>query len=529
MARARREISFLAFFLMWADLRGWKAPELHIAMCVWLENCKAPVRVLKIFRGAGKSTLYAVYKAWRLYRDCEHVSLVWSEDTKLAKKLTRDVIAILRRHPLCVGMLSKQVGAEQFWVTGATDARNASMAAYGVLSNTTGSRAHSVDFDDVEVPKNIRTPDAREKLRERIAEATHILVPGGQETYIGTPHTHHSLYDEQIEGGAEELRIALFGAHRRIGQVENRLRFPRPFDASHDGYYLFVGIGQQAQLVPVKVEGEHLVAATPVTGLVDIYARCAWPERFDRADLLRRRRRTRTLNAWDSQYQLESKPLHEVRLDPDLLRCYAVQPTLIRSNGQVRMMLGNTHIVSVGARWDCALGKVHRDVSAFCVLFADEAGHYFWHVADALTGDADAQSALIRKRVIEYQIPAVVVETNGPGTFAPPILRKVLAGTGCAVIDKFTTVNKNRRILDAIEAPLIGGFLWAHESVFDAVRDQMADWKPEVTVQPDDYLDAAAGAISEQPQRIGRVIADPQHVQIADWRPAGGVFEVQVH
>ena len=150
-------------------------------------------------------------------------------------------------------------------------------------------------------------------------------------------------------------------------------------------------------------------------------------------------------------------------------------------------------------------------------------------MADALTGDADAQSEAIRKRVIEFQIPAVVVETNGPGTFAPPILRKVLAGTGCAVIDKFTTVNKNRRILDAIEAPLIGGFLWAHESVFDAVRDQMADWKPEVTVQPDDYLDAAAGAISEQPQRIGRVIADPQHAQIADWRPAGGVFEVQVH
>src|SRR3546814_9152067 len=45
-----------------------------------------------------------------------------------------------------------------------------------------------------------------------------------------------------------------------------------------------------------------------------ICAGCAWPERFDLTEIQKRRKETRTLNAWDSQYGLEAKPLTEVRL-----------------------------------------------------------------------------------------------------------------------------------------------------------------------------------------------------------------------
>jgi hypothetical protein len=44
--------------------------------------------------------------------------------------------------------------------------------------------------------RNIGTPEAREKLRYRLGEQTFILIPGGQELYVGTPHTHDSLYTE---------------------------------------------------------------------------------------------------------------------------------------------------------------------------------------------------------------------------------------------------------------------------------------------------------------------------------------------
>src|SRR3546814_7080031 len=82
-----REVSFLTFFIMWAKLQGWTVPLLHVRICVWLEHCTDPERVLMVFRGAAKSTIYAVYKAWRLYRDRAHRSLVWSRSEEHTSEL----------------------------------------------------------------------------------------------------------------------------------------------------------------------------------------------------------------------------------------------------------------------------------------------------------------------------------------------------------------------------------------------------------------------------------------------------------
>ena len=539
MSTPKRKVNFLTFFMIWSRIMGWQVPPLHIQLCQWLENCSDPVRVLMVFRGAAKSTLYAIFKAWKLYCDPTGRSLVWSEDTRLAKKMTRDVIGILRRHPLCKGMLPQHVGADEFWCVGYKDNRNPSMAAYGVLSNATGSRADDIDFDDIEVPKNIRTPEAREKLRDRTSEATHILVPGGQKTYIGTPHTHDSMYDEQIEGGAALLKIPMF-AHQKRFEADSKMvqgrTFKVDFDAGPDGYYVFIGIHKFAMLleegVNYKRSGRTFTLALPPNNTVDIYAGSAWPERFDRKDLIRRRRDTRTLNAWDSQYQLEAKPLHAIRLNPDRLRAYDVQPVIEHANGSVRMMLGQSQIVSASAWWDCALGRLSGDDSALSIMLQNARGNYFWHVAEGLTGDVFQQCQRIRELVLSLQIPRVVVETNGPGAFAPPILRKALHGTGCGVGEEFSSVNKNKRILDAFEAPLSGRFIWAHVDVIARVKDEMKDWKPNVKEQPDNFLDSGAGAISEAPQRIGKFIGGQSPVtslkQRDSWRPNEGHFEAEL-
>lgn len=530
---AKPPVNFLTFFLLWARIMRWSVPELHVRMCLWLEECHATTRVLLVFRGAAKSTLYAVFKAWRYYRDATHRSLVWSEDTKLAKKMSRDTIAVLRRHPLCRGLLPQQVGAAEFWVAGAVDARNPSMAAYGVLSNATGSRADAVDFDDVEVPKNIRTVEAREKLRERISEATHILVPGGQETYIGTPHTHESIYTEQSQGGAAVLKIPLFQHHVRYDAANGVERLPVGFKPAADGYYVFEGIGRGARLLEpgtdyTAQDGEILLRRS-VTALLDVYAGCAWPERFTRTDLARRRARTRTINAWDSQYQLEAKPVHDIRLDPERLRLYDLEPVIERVQGGVRMRLGETVLVGVTTYWDCALGRPGGNDSVFSAIFTDDKGHLYWHVADALRGDLDAQCGRIRTHVIRYQIGRVNVETNGPGGFVPPILRKHLAGTsaGVGAVQRTSAQSKNKVILDAFEPPLSSRFLWVHASVAQGpLWAQMKDWNPAVLDQPDDYLDSGAGAIRATPVRIGRLIGEPERaVPEEHWRPGEGQFE----
>lgn len=545
----KRPISFLAFFLMWAKVQGWTVPALHVRICHWLEHCDDPIRVLQVFRGAAKSTIYAVYKAWQLYCDRTWVSLIWAADGPLAKKLTRDTINVLRRHPLCGGMLPTKPGSQMFWVDGATDARNASMTATGVNQNVTSARARAIDYDDVEVPKNIRTPEARENLRARIQEATFILVPGGQETYIGTPHTHNSIYPEMIAAGAASLRIPLFEDAVRYEDTDKALRYAVPFEPAADGLYVLVGIHTHARLLvegrDYKHEKGYVVFTAPPGAVIDIYARCAWPERFTRKEIELRRQKTRTLNYWDSQYQLHAKPLKESRMDPNRIKAYAVHPRVERANREIRMMLGQVRIVSARAYWDCSLGKVTSDDSAFSLILDDAAGNIYWHVAEALTGDfavfSDERNTKIKDgqvlqacRLIEkFNIPNVYVETNGNGAFTPQLLKQALKQEGlrCGVTDIQANGNKNARILDGLEGPLKSGVLWAHVDVLNGpLWDQMIEWDPEVKEQPDDYLDSGAGAILQAPVRIGRMVREkvgiPTERGAEDWRPSGGVHEV---
>jgi hypothetical protein len=77
---------------------------------------------------------------------------------------------------------------------------------------------------------------------------------------------------------------------------------------------------------------------------------------------------------------------------------------------------------------------------------------------------------------------------------------------------------------------LSDGQLWAHVSVLDGpLPEQMRDWNPAVREQPDDYLDAVAGAVAETPERIVRAQASdgiPTQQDRDDWRPSAGVHEV---
>lgn len=540
-----RKISFLAFFLIWAKVQGWTVPLLHVRICQWLETCNDPVRVLQVFRGAAKSTIYAVYKAWQLYIDPTWVSLIWAADGPLATKLTRDTINVLRRHPLCAGMLPTKPGAQMFWVAGSIDARNASMTAVGVNQNVTSARARDIDYDDVEVPKNIKTAEARENLRMKIQESTFILVPGGRETYIGTPHTHDSIYPETISAGAASLKIPLFESSIRYEDTSKRTRYSFPFKPGADGLYVIAGIHKFARMLEegtdYRVQGQEIVFAKPPGQVLDIYANCAWPERFTREDVIKRRRKTRTLNYWDSQYMLEAKPINECRLDPEKIKAYDLQPVLENANRQVRMMLGKVQIVSGRAYWDPSLGKTGGDASAFSVVYDDSLGNYYWHACEGLTGEFAEFSDTRNTEIIGGQVLQacdiikrcnilhVYVEVNSVGSFVGRLLLRALKQRGliCGVTEITQNANKNDRILGALEAPMKSGVLWAHVDVLDGpLWDQMKDWNPAVRNQPDDYLDSGAGAIEHAPVRINKLVGKPTPASRNDWRQETGVFEV---
>jgi hypothetical protein len=57
----------------------------------------------------------------------------------------------------------------------------------------------------------------------------------------------------------------------------------------------------------------------------------------------------------------------------------------------------------------------------------------------------------------------------------------------------------------------------------------MKDWKPTSQSQPDDHLDAGAGAITDQPVRVGKAIRSVgERPEPGAWRPDVGTFEVEL-
>ena len=542
--------SFLAFFLAWAEVKGWQVPAIHVRACHWLEH-RGELAVLRIFRGAGKSTILAVYNAWRFWCDPTYRILHQGDQDRTAYKTSRDTKSVLQRHPWTAEWARGLRGESAFWwAPGADDERNPSMQAAGILSGITSSRCDEAQNDDVEVPRNIANPEAREKMRYRLGEQVHIMVPGARLLFVGTPHTHDSIYDEQQRMGADCLTIRMFEREQRIANAT-----AAEYRTDFEPELVFLGIGENARWL--KRSTDYTTApgvirfATPPGGLVDLYAGCAWPERFTPAELFKRRRKTRTINEWDSQYQLHSRPQHQIRLDPARMRAYAVEPVVREANGELGMWLGNVRIVAAAARWDPSSGKLTSDASSLSVMLQDEQGRRYWHRVLEMRGEV-AETSEDGKTIIggqvmqivgvvrQLRLPRVTVETNGIGGFAPAFLKAALKQSKlrCGVTEVTSSAAKNRRILEAFEGPLNSGQLWAHVSVLDGpVWDQMRDWNPAVQAQADDHLDSGAGALVESPERIGRAVQDaPASGEVwnatgkavDDWRPSAGAHEVEL-
>lgn len=529
---------FTAFFLAWAKRQGWVVPEIHIRMCAWLATV-GHLGVLRVFRGAGKSTLLAIYNAWRYSERAGYRILHQGDKDPTALKTSRDTRNVLRLHPWTEELRDLRGGDSFWWTPDNEDERNPSMQAAGITSGITSSRADEIQNDDVEVPRNIRSAESRERMRYWLSEQTHILVPGGRKIFIGTPHTHDSLYDAIEALGAETLTIPLFAREYRIEEC-----VWAKADCDFEPEYVFSGIGRGSRLLSSPIDYKWIAGrlhfTDPPNALIDCYSGCAWPERFDRDDLLKRRRATRTVNEWDSQYQLHSKPVTVVRLDPIRLNPYAEELEIEAANGEARMTLMGRRIVGASAYWDCALGKKDADASVLALVLTDDVGRLYWHLAEALTGDLatfDEQNQItsgqvnqVRDLVLRYQIPAITVETNGPGGFVPNILRQALRGIECGVLEQYQSGDKDSRILDAFEPPMSMRALWCHQRLLSGpMREQMRDYTPGAKNQADDYLDAGAGAIAATPVRLGRLNMASQAPAWDDWRPISGTYQVSVN
>lgn len=550
------KVSLPIFFLIWAETQGWMPPDFHLQVCEFLER-PSRTKLLMMPRGHAKSTILGIYNAWRYYWDDQYRILHQGDQDKTARKCSRDTRAVLRRHPLTEHLkLGDGRGDIDFWWTpNAKDERNPSMQAAGILSNITSSRADEIQNDDVEVQKNIGTPEAREKLRHRLSEQVHIAVPEATKLWIGTPHTHDSLYEDIKTKGADCLILRMFNKEHRFKRDEQA---GRPMLLPFRPEYVFVGIGKTAKLLQDGIDchlkpvgGAWEIITTTEHNLIDCYSGALWPERFTPSEMAERRKECNTLNEWDSQYQLHAKPIGDVRLNPDYLIAYDCEPVIRRANGQVTMWLGNVQLVSGTLRWDPSGGKKNSDLSSLCLLFQDMQGNQYWHRAVGLTGAAvetddngkpkGGQVWAICDLVEQYMLTRVVIETNGVGTHLPDYLKAAFKARriNCGVTEVHASQAKNKRILGHIEAPLTSGLLWAHMSVLEVTDEagqtkdapavvQMRQFNPAVTEQQDDHLDSLAGAISDGVCRFGKTLKKSNDGMRETWRTNSGSFEASL-
>jgi len=539
-----RYVSFPAFYLSWGNLVGWDVPDEHLEACEWFEHGrKGRVAVFKAHRGFSKSTISGRYVPWKLRDNPQYRFQVLSATDKDGAKLSRDARNVIDRHRFCQGMRPKRGlwKTHTFEVKDADDPRNPSVSAYGIMSNLTGGRADEFINDDVEVPKTIRTPALRESIRDRLSEETHILVPGGKILYVGTDHCVDSIYKEQIEDGADLLEIPLF--RREVTHIARTKEKDFPFGwrvQTEADLYVVVG-GFRPRVLDKKdylvegvrdYRGGRVTLRTPLNPeeRISIYSDPVWAKRFTRDEITWRIQRCRSWGEWDSQYMLHAAQIGQVRLDPGRMVEYTAEPEFRQVNGELTCWINSVRMIGVSAVWDNSLGKITSDASAFVVIFTDSRGYLFWQHCDDLTGNIDEQCAEIIKLVKRFRLPAVTVKTAGIGGHVPTILKGHLqrAGLACGVKEQPESTKKNVRILDAFETPLSGMYLYAHQSVTQGpAAKQMRDWDPKILSQPDDYLDAGAGAISETPVRIGKNPNPPQETR-EEWRPGLETQELQV-
>jgi len=513
------------FFMIWADHQGWAVPDFHIAVCDWLQN-KDRISVLRMPRGTAKSTLLGIYNAWRYYSNPDFRILHQGDQDNTAYKTARDTRSILTHHPLTRDMSLNMRGEVSFWwLADNKDERNPSMQAAGIMSNITSSRADEAQGDDVEVPRNIGTEDLREKMRYRLGEWTHILVPGGSKLYVGTPHTHDSLYDELEAAGADCLTIKFFEhSQRHEGADLSGINIPKQYKSAD--VYVFHG-NKLLPDIAYSVNDGLIKLHKPLNGLVDVYCKNIWPERFTREEIALRRKECRTVNEWDSQYMLEAKPVHDVRLDPDKILPYNLEPKILEKRSGTIYMLGNAVVSVVKCYWDVSLGRATSDDSVLTLVLQDEGGNYYWHDAVKVEGDLDQQCDSACDFVKQYSAPVLDVESNGVGGFVSAAMRKRLRerGIACGINEVSQTEKKESRIVGAFEPLLQGQMLWAHERILDGLpAKQLRDWVPTKANQADDYIDGAACAILSAPVKIRALQTAPQ---VSRWRPNGGTTTVK--
>jgi len=156
-------------------------------------------KVVMAFRGVGKSWITSAYVLWKLHCDPQTKILVVSASKSRSDDFSTFCLRLLQEMPELQYLYpseDQRCSRIAFDVAPAKADHAPSVKSAGITGQLAGSRANEIVADDIEIPNNSDTQMMRDKLSEAVKEFDAVLKPGGAITYLGTPQTEMSLYNE---------------------------------------------------------------------------------------------------------------------------------------------------------------------------------------------------------------------------------------------------------------------------------------------------------------------------------------------
>ncbi len=190
--------------LVWRELNLPKPTRAQLCIADYLQH--GPKRLqISAFRGVGKSWITAAFVLWVLYKDPDKKIMVISASKERAdnfsifcQKLIIDISWLSHLGPKDSDQRWSRIS---FDVGPAKPHQAPSVKSVGITGQMTGSRAHLMIFDDVEVPANSATDMQREKLLQLVTESESILTPDEDSRilFLGTPQSTFTIYRKLAE------------------------------------------------------------------------------------------------------------------------------------------------------------------------------------------------------------------------------------------------------------------------------------------------------------------------------------------
>lgn len=196
-----------------------------------------------------KSHALAVRCAWEIYKYPPITIVYVSATAGLAERQLVDIQNILESRyfrRLSPDMIHADKGRRAMWnTTGisvdhpdreAEGVRDPTIATAGLTTNTTGWHCNFLAKDDVVIPENVGTIEARKKVEASCSQLASVLTTGGKECAVGTryhPADHYNTLKNMIESIHDEEtgevvdQRAVYAVHERQVEIDGVFLWPR--------------------------------------------------------------------------------------------------------------------------------------------------------------------------------------------------------------------------------------------------------------------------------------------------------------